>query len=67
MHRVERYLHFDKINMEQPDISSRSGWCGQTFCAEPKPGERVDDLLARIRPEFSAHVCESQTFAGFKK
>ena len=67
MHTVERYLHFDNIDMDQPDISSRCSWCGQTFCAEPKRGERVDDVLLRIRAEFNAHVCETQTLAGSMK
>ena len=57
MHTVERYLHFDNIDMQQPDISSRCSLCGQTFCAEPKPGERVDDVLLRIRAEFNDHEC----------
>lgn len=57
MHTVERYLHFDNIDMEQPDISSRCSQCGQEFRAEPKPGEKVDDVLLRIRAEFNAHVC----------
>ena len=60
MQTVERYLHFDNIDMGQPYISSWCSWCGKTFCAEPKPGERVDDVLLRIRAEFNAHVCESQ-------
>lgn len=57
MHTVDRYLHFDNIDMEQPDISSRCSECGQAFRGEPKPGERVDDVLLRIRAEFNAHGC----------
>ena len=40
----ERYLQFENIDMEQPDISSRCSHCGQEFRAEPKPAERVDDV-----------------------
>lgn len=57
MQIVERYLHFDNIDMEQPDISSRCSQCGQEFHAEPMPGERVEDVLLRIRVEFNAHGC----------
>ena len=53
----DRYLHFDNIDMEQPNISSRCSQCGQTFNAEPKEGERVDGILLRIRAEFNAHQC----------
>jgi hypothetical protein len=54
----ERYLQFDNIDMEEPDISARCSQCGQEFSAEPKPGERVDDVLLRIRAEFEAHKCD---------
>lgn len=54
---ANRYLHFDNIDMEQPDISSRCSRCGQQFSAEPKPNERVDDVLLRIRAAFDAHNC----------
>ena len=52
-----RYLQFDNIDMEQPDVSSRCSHCEQEFRAEPKPDERVDDVLLRIRAEFDAHKC----------
>ena len=52
-----RYLQFDNIDMEKPDISSRCSRCGREFSAEPKPAERVDDVLLRIRTEFEAHEC----------
>jgi hypothetical protein len=52
-----RYLQFDNIDMEKPDISARCSRCGQEFRAQPKPGERVDDVLLRIRAEFEAHKC----------
>jgi hypothetical protein len=53
----DRYLHFDNIDMEQRGISSRCSCCGQEFRAEPKPRERVDDVLLRIRADFEAHKC----------
>jgi len=55
---VDRYLHFENIDMANPDIASRCSHCGQTFTAELKPGERVDDVLLRIRAEFNLHECQ---------
>jgi len=57
MTRQDRYLQFDNIDIEKPDISSRCSRCGQEFSTKPKPGERVDDVLLRIRAEFDAHKC----------
>jgi hypothetical protein len=57
---VDRYLHFDNIDMEQPEISSQCSRCGQTFKAEPIPGERVDDVLLRIRRAFNSHQCQKR-------
>lgn len=54
----ERYLQFDNIDMERPDIRSRCSRCGREFRAEPKPTERVDDVLLRMRAEFEAHKCD---------
>lgn len=54
---TDRYLHFSSIDMEQPEISSQCSRCGQEFKAEPKPGERVDDVLLRVRAEFEEHMC----------
>ena len=53
----ERYLHFDNIDMELPDISSRCSQCGQTFKAKPQLGERVDNALLQIRGQFNARQC----------
>ena len=62
-----RYLHFDNIDMEKPVISSQCSRCKREFNATPKAGERVDDVLLRIRDEFNAHECQVQTLAHFKK
>ena len=67
MPHSERYLHFDNIDMDEPVISSRCSHCGSEFAASPEAGERVDDVLLRIRAEFNAHLCESQTFPHPRK
>ena len=53
----KRYLHFDNIDMDEPDISSRCSLCGRAFRAVPQGSERVDDVLLRIRREYDAHEC----------
>jgi hypothetical protein len=53
---MDRYLHFDNIDMRKPDVSSQCSRCGQRFEAELKPGERVDDVLLRIRAHFDSHL-----------
>ena len=57
---ADRYLHFENIDMQTPDIVSRCSLCQRTFTAEPKPGERVDDVLLRIRDEFNMHQCQTE-------
>lgn len=55
----ERYLHFDNIDMGLPDITSWCSRCGETFNAKSKTGEKVDDVLVRIRGQFNAHRCHN--------
>ena len=57
---VDRCLHFDNIDMEQPEISSQCSHCGQKFKAEPMTGEKVEDVLLRIRYEFNSHQCQKR-------
>ena len=52
--RQERYLRFDNIDMEKPDISSRCSRFWQKFSAQLKPDERVDDCSRGLRAEFDA-------------
>jgi len=64
MTRQERYLHFDNIDMEKPDISSRCSHCGQEFRAEPKPDERVDNVLLRIRESSTLTNADPEYASG---
>lgn len=54
----DRYLQFDNIDMQEPDISSRCSVCGLTFRTVPQGTERVDDVILRVRREYEAHKCE---------
>ena len=65
MSTVDRYLHFENIDVEQPEISSQCSQCGQTFLAEPRAGERVDDVLLRIRDDFNSHQCQERLCLAF--
>ena len=62
MTSTDRYLHFDNIDMDKPVINAQCSRCKREFTATPKAGERIDDVLLRIRGEFNAHECEVQTF-----
>lgn len=66
MSTKNRYLQFDNIDMEKPDISSRCSGCGREFTAEPKVAERVDDVLLRLRAEFEAHNCRECTTSMYE-
>jgi hypothetical protein len=57
MNIPKRYLHFDNIDMREPEIHARCSRCGQEFSALTKPNERVDDVLLRIRAEYDEHQC----------
>jgi hypothetical protein len=57
---VDRYLHFDNIDVEQPEISSQCSHCGLKFKAEPRAGERLEDVLLRIRCGFNSHQCQKR-------
>jgi hypothetical protein len=57
MIRHDRYLHFENIDLQRPEIISRCSQCKREFGATPKPGERIDEVLLRIRAEYEAHEC----------
>jgi len=56
-----RYLHFDAVNLDPPYVVSRCSQCGQEFSVDPKPGEKMDELMLRIRADFEAHQCATQS------
>ena len=59
MDTIERYLHFDNIDMSLLLISANCSLCGFEFNEQPRPGEHVDQVLLRIRAKFDAHQCTS--------
>lgn len=62
MIRADRHLHFDVIDMQTEHVMSQYSLGQKKFTAQPKPGERVDDLLLRIRDEFNIHQCHTGKF-----
>jgi len=54
---MERFLHFDNLDIKQPEIASQCTQCGQEFYALPKQGEKITDVVARVREEFDVHIC----------
>ena len=59
MSSTTRYLHFDNLDMQQPDINANCSACGKEFRSEVKPGEHVNDVLVRIRKAYNEHTCGS--------
>jgi hypothetical protein len=53
--------------MDEPVIPARRSRGSYEFAANPKAGERVADVLLRIRDEFNAHELQAQTFRPSKK
>jgi hypothetical protein len=55
---TERYLRFENIDMQKPDIHAWCSRCGEPFTAILKSGECLDDVLRRVRADFDAHQCD---------
>lgn len=53
---LPRFLEFEKIEQGAP-IEARCSDCDRLFRVSPKPGDRTDDLLLRLRAEFESHDC----------
>jgi hypothetical protein len=51
------YLQFNNIDVRKPNIFSRCSRCGQEFRAELHAGEKLDDVLLKVRNEYNAHEC----------
>src|SRR5579862_4919397 len=58
--RTERCLQFANIETDKPVVAWCSA-CGRAFMAEPKSGDRTDDLILRVRAEFEAHNCKERS------
>jgi cytochrome c2 len=58
MAKKEWYLQFGNMDMQSGEpVSAVCNACDQTFIGKPKAGERMDDVLMRVRAEFQAHNC----------
>ena len=59
MNGQKRYLQFANIETDK-HIAAWCSVCGLPFTAEPKRGDRTDDLILKVRAEFEAHTCTQQ-------
>lgn len=50
-----RYLQIERIDLQEPDISSRCSQCGRQFYAAANLTEKLEDVLDRIRAQYEAH------------
>jgi|SRR5579864_7719978 len=58
MDATNRYLHFNSIDLKNPYVRACCNQCGQDFSSELRSGERMEELLQRIRSQFDEHKCE---------
>lgn len=54
------FQFIEKIEEGKP-IKGRCNLCNRLFIGEPKPRERADDVLLRMRADFDAHDCHEET------
>lgn len=52
-----RYLRFENIDVAALCVSSQCSACGREFNAEPMQGEKIEDVVQRVRAEFERHEC----------
>ena len=58
MAKKEGYLHFGNLDMKSGvPVKGECSVCGQPFVGISKLGERIDEVLVRMRREFNAHNC----------
>jgi hypothetical protein len=58
MAKTERYLEFGNLDLRSNQtIIAACSSCGRTFLGNLNPGERVDEVLLRMRSEFEDHSC----------
>ncbi|MFZ0276337.1 MAG: hypothetical protein WA651_07070 [Candidatus Sulfotelmatobacter sp.] len=53
----ERALYFMVLPGSSATPSARCTVCKRRFELQPKPGERADDIILRMREDFAAHNC----------
>ncbi len=58
MRSHDRYLQFDNIRQGE-QITAKCTLCEQIFVATPVANERTDDVILRLRAQFTAHNCQS--------
>jgi hypothetical protein len=54
------FQFFEKVEQGNP-IKGACSVCNKLFIAEPKPGERMDEVLLRMRGDFDGHDCHEET------
>lgn len=54
---MERYLHFENLDIANVYVESRCSACGQDFNAGAMPDERMMEVVERVRDQFNRHDC----------
>ena len=60
MSEARTFQFFETVEQGKP-IKGACSACSRLFIAEPKPGERTDEVLLRMRGDFDAHDCHEET------
>jgi hypothetical protein len=60
MSEARTFQFFETVEQGKP-IKGACSACSRLFIAEPKPGERTDEVLLRMRADFDAHDCHEET------
>jgi hypothetical protein len=51
------YPRPDNIDIDKSDIHSCCKACGREFTVTPRAGERIEEVLSRLRDEYNSHNC----------
>ena len=54
-----RFLRFDQIDIKQRNVSRICSRCKRRFTVHPGRGERIEEIVLRVREKFDAHECRT--------
>jgi hypothetical protein len=54
------FQFFEKVEKGSP-VKGVCSSCSRLFITEPKAGERMDEVLLRMRGDFDGHDCHEET------
>jgi len=62
MPKTDRYLRFGNLELKPGgSVSASCSACGRPFTGTTGSGDKIDEVLIRMRAEFDAHTCGEDT------